>query len=83
MCTIPLKIRAHVCYLLFHFCVFSEEPVLPSSSCLLFELCSLLLGHCRCLLEGSIPGLHFLPKHLQLLQTVGAEVDLIITNKQR
>lgn len=53
---------------------------LPLSSCLLFELCSLLLGRCHCLLEVSIPELRFLPKHLRWSQTEEAEVGLTITD---
>lgn len=58
--------------------MFCKIDILPLSSCLLFELCSLLLGRCRCLLEQSRPELHFPPKHLQLSQCEEAQVGLTI-----
>lgn len=50
----------------FQFSILRRIDLLPLSSCLLFEWCSLLSGHCRCLLEESRPEQHFLPKHLRL-----------------
>lgn len=87
MCTIPIQ-QVKTC--MFKYCLFNMHNFslsvfckisLPLSSCLPFEWCSLLLEHCHCLLEGSRPEPHFLPKHLQLSHCEEAQVGLRISRK--